>query len=156
MKEVNYMKIISIRENPEFMKQAIQYFQSKWNKHNTKMVWEDCIKNCVNSDSLLPQWYLLIDNNKILGCAGLIPNDFISRMDLIPWLCSLYIEEEFRGNKYSYMLVEHIEKEAKKLGFSYLYLCTEHIGFYEKLGFEFVGIGYHLWGNKSRIYKISI
>ena len=41
--EVDKMKIISVKENPEFMNQAIQYFQSKWASEETMMLYEDSI-----------------------------------------------------------------------------------------------------------------
>lgn len=150
------MKIISVREQPEYKKRAIKYFQDKWAKPGNEMMFEDCISNCIDSDSVLPQWYLLMDKDKIIGGAGLIPNDFISRMDLYPWLCSLYIEEDHRGNSYSSLLIEKIKSDTKKLGFKNLYLCTDHIRFYEKYGFEFIGMGYHPWGESSRIYGIKL
>lgn len=36
------------------------------------------------------------------------------------------------------------KRVAKKGGFFHLYLCTDHIGYYEKYGFTYVGTGYHL------------
>jgi len=146
------MKLISVREYPEIKERAIKYFQNKWATEQSMMVYEDCINHCTSTSNPLPQWYLLIDNNKIVGCAGLITNDFISRMDLYPWVCALYIEEDYRGNSYSSILINKAKVDAKKSGFNHLYLCTDLIGFYEKFGFEHIGIGYHPWGGQSRIY----
>jgi len=150
------MKVVSVRKHPEYKNTAIKYFQSKWASPNSMMVYEDCISNCINSSNRLPQWYLLMDNEVIIGCAGLITNDFISRMDLYPWVCAVYIEEEYRGNAYSSLLLEQAKKDAKEGEFSHLYLCTDHIGYYEKYGFEYIGDGYHPWGEKSRIYSIKL
>lgn len=150
------MKIISIKENPEFMNQAIKYFQSKWASEESMMVYEDSITHCTDPSKSLPQWYLLMNDEKVIGCAGLITNDFISRMDLYPWVCALYIEEEYRGNEHGAFLLEKAKTDAKNGGFNNLYLCTDHIGYYEKYGFEYLGVGYHPWGENSRIYKTNI
>lgn len=113
-------------------------------------------KNCVESSSPLPQWYLLMDASDVIGCAGLITNDFISRMDLYPWFCSLYIEESHRGNWYGSLLLERAKQDAKTGGFAHLYLCTTHTGYYERHGFEYIGTGYHPWGESSRIYVFDL
>lgn len=87
------MKILSARERPELCRTFIEYFQAKWANENSRMVYEDCIVSSLASDNPLPEWYLLTDDNeRIAGCAGLITNDFISRMDLYPWCCALYVE----------------------------------------------------------------
>lgn len=150
------MHIISVKESPEHKDKAIQYLQSKWASPNTLMVYEDCIANCITSTRPLPQWYLLEKNGGIIGCAGLITNDFISRMDLYPWVCALFIEEEHRGNAFGSMLLDKAKCDTKKGGFSDLYLCTDHVGYYEKYGFAYIGIGYHPWGESSRIYVTSV
>lgn len=147
------MKIITVNEHPEFKDQAIAYFQSKWASEATMMVYEDCITHAILTDSSLPRWYLLLDEEKIVGCAGLITNDFISRMDLWPWICALYIDESYRGQAQAKELLEHAKKEAREAGFANVYLCTDHIGFYEKYDFTYIGDGYHPWGDHSRIYK---
>ncbi|MER1999077.1 MAG: GNAT family N-acetyltransferase, partial [Lysinibacillus sp.] len=115
-------------------------------------VYENCIEHAITTDSVLPVWYLLLDGEKIIGCTGLITNDFISRMDLWPWICALYIEPEYRGLRYSKLLLDQAKHDAKNAGFSSVYLCTNHIGLYEKYGFDFIGIGYHPWGDSSRVY----
>ena len=150
------MQIISIQKSPEYMEKAIKYFQSKWASENSMNVYDNCIRNCITTSNPLPQWYLLVDNNKIIGCAGLITNDFIRRMDLYPWVCALYIDKEYRGNSYGSLLLDQAKQDAKIGGFSNLYLCTDHIGYYEKYGFKYIGIGYHPWGDSSRIYSITL
>ncbi|WP_099204926.1 GNAT family N-acetyltransferase [Scatolibacter rhodanostii] len=150
------MHIISVRQRPDYAKTAIAFFQKHWATEENKMVYEDCITNCLTSSSLLPQWYLLYDRDELIGGAGLIPNDFISRADLSPWLCALFIEEKHRGHAYASLLIRHIQQDASKLGFSHLYLCTDHIGYYEKYGFSYLGDGYHPWGDSSRIYQTSL
>lgn len=150
------MKVISIKKCPEYKERAIKYFQSKWASPESMKVYEDCIENCITTTNPLPQWYLLLDNDTIIGCAGLITNDFISRMDLYPWVCALYIEEDYRGNDYGFLLLEQAKMDSKKEKFSHMYLCTDHVGYYEKYGFEHIGTGYHPWGESSRIYAITL
>jgi len=151
------MKILSVRENPDMLDTFIRYFQKHWATENSLWVYDDCIRSCIGSENPLPQWYLLTDEcDNILGCAGLITNDFISRMDLYPWLCALYVEEKHRGRAYGSILIDHIKHEAYKFGFKKLNLCTDHVGYYEKYGFSYIGTGYHPWGETSRIYQSDL
>jgi GNAT superfamily N-acetyltransferase len=149
------MKIISVRKNPEFKDVAIAYFQKSW-PDVLPIIYEDCISHSISAKNTLPQWYILQNDDEMIGCAGLITNDFISRGDLYPWISALFIEERYRGNAYGSLLIEYAMTDAKEAGFEYLYLCTKHIGYYEKYGFKFIGHGYHPWGGESRIYEIDL
>ncbi len=150
------MNIISLREHPEYKEQAIEYFQSKWADENSMKVYEDSITHSILTDSPLPIWYLMEQSDEIIGCAGLISNDFISRMDLWPWICALYIEEDYRGRSLGEKLILRAKADAERAGFNRVYLCTDHIGYYEKYGFTYIGDGYHPWGSHSRIYASEI
>lgn len=149
------MRIISVRQHPEYKGVAIKYFQQSWNSV-WPVIYEDAISHSINAQNDLPQWYLLEKKHKIIGCAGLITNDFISRGDLYPWVCALFIDENERGNSYSSLLLNKAKADAQRIGFDNLYLSTEHVGFYEKFGFEYIGQGYHPWKAESRIYKIKL
>lgn len=150
------MNVISIQKQPEYKEQAIDYFQNVWAKDATEMVYKDCIKHTGEGLFNLPQWYLLMNDQQIIGCAGLITNDFISRMDLFPWLCALYIHPDFRGNNLAVYLIEQAKKDTKEASLKKLYLSTDHIGYYEKFDFTFLDFGYHPWNGKSRIYVCNV
>lgn len=150
------MQLLSVRSAPQWADTAIHYFQDKWASEHSKMVYTDAIRSSLTADVPLPQWYLLCDGDAVIGCAGLITNDFISRMDLYPWLCALYIEEAYRGHAYGALLIEKAKADAKAMGFQSLYLCTDHVGYYEQYGFLYLAPGYHPWGETSRIYRTAL
>lgn len=150
----NTMNIISVREQPQYAQRIIAYLQQCWSEVEP-IIYSDCVNHCIDAANPLPQWYVLMKEDEIIGCAGLITNDFISRMDLYPWLCALFIDENHRGNGYGQLLIEKTKEDARKSGFANLYLCTDLVGYYEKYGFCHLGEGYHPWGETSRIYGIA-
>lgn len=142
--------VVSVRENPRYLSLAVNYFSKKWGID--ARVYENCISHSLDTQSPLPRWYLLMRNDTIIGSYGLIANDFISRQDLWPWLCALYIEESERNKGFGGMLLLHGRHEAKKLGFEKLYLSTDHTGYYERYGWRFLETAYGPFG-ESRVYE---
>ena len=147
--------MISVRDCPEYLDRAVDYFSSKWSV--AYEVYRDCISHSIHTDSPLPRWYLLMnDDDRIIGSFGLIVNDFNSRQDLWPWLAALYVEEPERGQALGGKMLAHGAIESKRLGFGKLYLSTDHIGYYEKYGFAYIGQCYSHNGEPSRIYAMDI
>lgn len=70
-----------------------------------------------------------------------------------PWLGTLFVKEKYRGRHFSQVLIENACQHVKKIGYKNLYLATEHIGLYEKFGFEEIGLGLYLWGAPTKFYK---
>jgi len=146
--------IISVREHPKYLDRAVDYISSKWNVGYS--VYRDCISHSLTTDSPLPRWYLLVtDSDSIVGCYGLIVNDFNSRQDLWPWFAALYVEESERGQSLGGMMLAHSVAESKRLGYGKLYLTTDHIGYYEKYGFLCIGQCYGHGNEPGRLYEID-
>ncbi len=74
---------------------------------------------------------IALENNEILGTASLDDEDLPPRSALGPWLASVYVPIEHRSRGLGSKLVEQVEEEAKKQGFSKIYLHThDREGFY--------------------------
>ena len=145
------LNILSLRENPEALERFACFFSAAWSRRE---FYRDCMKACLTSESPLPQWYLLENGEgETLGGAGLVISDFTARGDLWPWLCALFVGEKHRGQGYGAMLISHLKREAARLGYREIFLCTGHTGYYEKYGFAFLGNALEVSGESSRIYR---
>ena len=94
--------LVSVRERPECAAAMIAFFQQSWPEILPEM-YADSIHHSIDAPQALPQWYVLQKDGEIVACAGLITNDFISRGDLYPWLCALFVNEAERKQGYARM-----------------------------------------------------
>ena len=148
-------RIVSVRDNPEYFERAVEYFSRHWPV--SRAVYEDAIRRSIDTPSPLPRWYLLQnEQDTIIGCYGLITNDFNSRQDLWPWICGLHVEETERGQGHGGAMLAHGIAEAMRLGFSKVYLATDHVGYYEKYGFTYIGQCYETSGEAGRVYICQV
>jgi len=147
--------IRSVRKNPEEWKTFSDYIAPRWTDEEWKRLYDDCIYHSLNARFPLPEWFLAVKGEKIVGCVGLITNDFISRMDLMPWMCALYVEEDERGKGIAGRLIAAAGEYARLNGFHKMYLATDHTSFYERYGGVYIGDGVHPWKETSRIYMME-
>ena len=64
----------------------------------------------------------------------------------------MFTAPEYRGNRYSGKLIEYACGKAKMQGFDKVYIATDHIGLYEKYGFEYTESRVDIYNEESRIY----
>ena len=67
-----------------------------------------------------------------------IENDFPDRFDLAPNICAVYTEEAYRGQGVAGRLLNMAVEDLRNKGVSPVYLLTDHTGFYERYGWEFI------------------
>ena len=144
-------RIINIREYPEWLERAADYFSSRWNID--KKLYLNSMNDSLLTEKPVPHWYLMLRGDNVIGGFGLIDNDFMVRTDLCPWLCALYIEPAERGLQRGAKMLAHGCREAAKLGFDKVYLNTSHVGYYEKYGWRYMGDFAHQDGEDTRVYE---
>ena len=131
MKEYQY---ISLREKPELMTPAAQWFSSKW--HVPTEAYLECMNAYLQKETEY-SWYLSLDGDRIVGGLGVIENDFHDRPDLTPNVCAVFTEEEHRCRGIAGKLLNMAVEDLRSKGISPVYLLTDHDSFYERYGWEF-------------------
>ena len=96
------------------------------------------LEHSLNKDRL-PQTYVAIIGEEPAGMYQLsMSDDLFSRPDIYPWLINVYVDEKFRGKNVCRELMNTVNENAKKANLHELYLYTNHIGLYEKFGWNLV------------------
>ena len=127
-------KYITLRDRPELKDVAAMWFHSKWDV--PEQAYLNCMTDYLNKETEYG-WYLCLDGDKIVGGLGVIENDFHDRKDLTPNVCAVYTEEVYRKQGIAGQLLNMVVEDMRSKGISPLYLVTDHIGFYERYGWEF-------------------
>ncbi len=128
-------KYITLRELPEIKDAAAQWFHEKWGVPVEAYL--ECMDAYLSGDTEYG-WYLCLDGEKIIGGLGVIENDFHERKDLFPNICAVYTEEEYRKQGIAGRLLDMAVEDMKSKDISPIYLVTDHTGFYERYGWEFL------------------
>jgi N-acetylglutamate synthase-like GNAT family acetyltransferase len=86
----------------------------------------------------IPLTVVALEDGQVLGSASLIFHDMETRMELTPWLASVFVGEAYRRKGIGAELVRRIMAEAARLDVPVLYLYTVHSErFYAALGWTF-------------------
>ena len=126
---------LNLRARPELEQTAAAWFHDKWGV--PERAYLDCMDAYLAGETEYG-WYLCLDGDKIVGGMGVIENDFHDRKDLAPNVCAVYTEEAYRGKGIAGRLLHTVVAQMRTKGITPLYLVTDHTGFYERYGWEFL------------------
>ena len=130
------IQIRKIREHAKMAKEAAVWFHEKWGI--PLEAYQESIGECLKGEKVIPQWYVAVENETIIGGLGVIENDFHDRKDLTPNVCAVYVEENYRCRGIAGELLQYVCKDMEEAGIHTLYLVTDHTSFYERYGWEFL------------------
>ncbi|HBA04893.1 MAG TPA: GNAT family N-acetyltransferase [Clostridium sp.] len=133
---MNDYRIIKIQEHPELKNYAANWFHEKWNIPLEAYL--ESIDECMKNKTPVPQWYIVIIGDKIVGGLGVIENDFHNRKDLTPNVCAVYVEDDYRCQGIAGKMLNYVCDDMREKNIDTLYLVTDHTSFYERHGWEFL------------------
>ena len=127
--------LVPLRDKPDMLQKAAAWFHQKWGV--PMEAYRESMEDCLTGKGPVPQWYLALDGERIVGGMGVIENDFHHRKDLAPNVCAVYTEEDRRCQGIAGALLGLVCRDMKELAIPTLYLVTDHTSFYERYGWEF-------------------
>lgn len=75
---------------------------------------------------------------RVVGMVMIMKSDYYPLPEIYPWITTLFVAEEYRGQKISGKLIDFANKYAKEIGFTRTYIPTEFVGLYEKYGYYYI------------------
>ena len=108
---------------------------------------------CVSREALPICLLALNEDGALIGAAALKAESVGSELGVGPWLAAVLVDAAHRGRGVGRALVEAIEREAARLGFTAIYTSTDTAGrILERRGWRDVGEAQSLRGG-VRIYR---
>lgn len=97
-------------------------------------------------------YFAALADSRIVGIASLMKTDYYPLPEIFPWVSSVFVSEEYRGQRISQRLIGFAEVYAKQLGFARTYIPSEHTGLYEKYGYRYLRDIVNYGGGVDRLY----
>lgn len=96
--------------------------------------------------------FAAIVNGEIVGMATIMKTDYYPLPDILPWISSVFVAEDYRGYRISEKLIAFANEYAKETGFDKTYIPSEHIGLYEKYGYRYLRDIVNYGNGTDRLY----
>ena len=129
------LRYIALRDMPRLMGEVAEWFHARWGV--PREAYLSHMEAYLNGETEYG-WYLCLEADRIVAGLGVIENDFHERKDLAPNICAIYTEADRRGRGIAGRLLDMAVEDLRARGISPVYLVTDHAGFYERCGWEFV------------------
>lgn len=129
-------QIVCLKDEPSLLPQAAMWFHQKWQIELA--CYQESMQASIDGNGPIPNWYVVLNDEKIIAGLGVIENDFHERKDLTPNVCAVYTEENYRNQGIAKSLLARVCEDMAKAGIDTLYLLTDHDLFYERYGWQFL------------------
>ena len=118
-------KIIYLADARELVVPLAPMFIDQWEPYYGRQGPGDAesdLNDCCNHDELPLALIAVGEGQKILGTAALKARSIDTHRYLSPWLAAMFVVERYRGQGIGVALIEEIEKNALRLGYSCVFV----------------------------------
>lgn len=135
------LQILTLAERPDAIPTVARWRFDQWGHEisgSSLETFAQSLRNGLGDDGL-PQTWIVLSSDRIVGAASLARHDMHTRPDLTPWLVGVYVNQADRGQGVGSTLVSYVVERAAEMGIETLWLFTpdqEH--FYQRLGWQSV------------------
>lgn len=136
------MRIKNLKECVAVLPVIAKWHHDEWRDYNPGQTLDQRIQNmqCHLDDDLVPSTYVAI-KQEVVGSAAIVEHDMDIHQELTPWLASVYIEVQSRGQGIGSSLVRHVMRQVKAAGITSMYLFTpDRQSFYKRLGWQVLSL----------------
>lgn len=154
LKEIEF---VNLKDKIDYLEEVSTLYWKQWSEEKGDTI-EGVIyrtKHCLEKNDI-PQTYIALYKNELIGIVSLWRNDLCARQDLYPWLAGLYVKENYRKMGIGTFLQNKAIEVCKQLKYHKLYLITEHENYYEKNGWNFIEKAPLGNGSLVKIYEYNI
>lgn len=146
------VEIVPLADYPHHQAQVTDWLWKAFDRHNGREFFASIVKSSMRQEGL-PLTFIALDEGQLVGTVGLWLCDLQSRQDLSPWLAALYVDEKYRDQGLGKTLQQHVLTYSRHAGFSSLYLYATFSGYYEKMGWHYIGDGLEYPAKPVRLYR---
>jgi N-acetylglutamate synthase-like GNAT family acetyltransferase len=149
------MKIIELKNNKTLLKEYVKLCNLEWGTKKSLLEMNLYIEKKVNKileDDKVISVQALVNNDELIGFISLFKYDGDEKRDLTPWYATMFVKDKYRKKGYSKILNDAIIKKAKELKYSKVYLKSNLVNYYEKIGAKYI----ENLNNGEKLYYIDL
>lgn len=143
------LEIRAVEKDTELAQQLIRFVEN--------FSWEEVKAHTLQNlnNWVFTDWetmFAAIVDGEIVGMGSLAKTDYYPLPEIFPWVSTLFVSEDWRGQGICGKLIAFANDRAKALGFERTYIPTEHTGLYERYGYRYVKDIVNYGGDTDRLY----
>ena len=149
MKIIEYFSI----DNKEYWLSKIKECDWSAGQYLYELLRNQGLKSLVGENTKV---LMLADGENLVSFCTFADQDDVPSTELTPWIGWVYTFPKYRGNHYVGKLLKYAEVLAQAAAMRNIYISTNHVGLYEKYGYEFFQMMKDIHGEDSRVYVKQI
>lgn len=146
------IKLYNVKDCIEDLDEIMEWSYEEWGQffRSSKEDKISKMKKIIENGEEFPQIYVLKEDGVLVGSFTIKDKD-LEGSDLSPWIACVLVKKELRGKGYGRIVLENMKKIIDEK-YPKIYLFTSLVGFYEKIGFEYIKDVTHN-GEVDRLYE---